>query len=493
MASLATAIVGNGVRMGVAIGLVGAFLLALPSHASAGGPALRVGVTTDLAKQSDPALAQSEVLRAKAAGFDTVRLTQHWLPGQTEPPGGDLGVLKNAVFAAAANRLKVALVVSHPGSRTTPLTEQQRSEFAQFCAALAKALPTVRFFTIGNEPNLNGFWMPQFGPNGEDVAAPAYLELLAAAYDALKAVSPQIQVLGGGLSPRGADNPALSRHTHSPTQFIKDLGTAYRASGRTKPVMDALSINPFPDNSSVSPATPHPNSTSIGIADYDKLVKLLADAFDGTAQPGSKLPIYYGEFGIESLPPAEKLDLYEGTEPTTTKPVDEKKQAEYYRKAIELSFCQPNVAGLFLFLSTDDARRTGWQSGLYYVDQTAKTSLAEVKKAARQSRGGIVAKCAGMQLTPSVDRFGPFGSNGRYGVNFRCSIDCTAEVELVRLADRKVVGKLTGRALGGVYSIIRLPKLRVVPGSYQFSVSFYAPLNRGATVVRATRPFGVRG
>jgi hypothetical protein len=474
------------------VAVVGALALAFASSAFAGGPQMRVGVTTDLAKQGDPALAQAEVLRAKAAGFDSIRLTQHWLPGQTEPPGGDLGLLKNAVFAADANGLKVVIVVSNPGSRTTPLTEQQRSEFAKFCAALAKALPTVRSYTIGNEPNLNGFWLPQFGPNGEDVAAPAYLELLAAAYDALKAVSPQIQVLGGSLSPRGSDNPTLARHTHSPTQFIKDLGTAYRESGRTKPVMDALSLNPFPDNSSVSPATPHPNTTSIGIADYDKLVKLLAEAFDGTAQRGSKLPIYWGEFGVESLPPAEKLSLYEGTEPTTTKPVDEKKQAEYYRRAIELSFCQPNVAGIFVFLSSDDSKRTGWQSGLYYVDKTAKSSLASVKQAARRSRGGVVAKCAGLQLTPVVDRFGPFGSNGRYGINFRCSIDCTADIELERVADRKIVATRTGHALGGVYSIVRLPKLKLTPGAYRFDVSFYAPVNRGSTVVRSTRAFGVR-
>ena len=474
------------------IGSFGALALAFAASAFAGGPALRVGVTTDLAKQSDPALAQAEILRAKGAGFDAIRLTQDWLPGQTEPPGGDLAQLKNAVFAADANGLKVVLVVSHPGSRTTPLTEQARSEFAQFCAALAKGLPTVRLYTIGNEPNLNGFWLPQFGPNGENVAAPAYLALLAASYDALKAVSPRIMVLGGALSPRGSDNPALARHTHSPTQFIKDLGVAYRASGRTTPVMDALSIHPFPDNSSVSPATPHPNSTSIGVADYDKLVKLLSDAFDGTAQAGSKLPIYYGEFGIESLPPTEKLSLYEGTEPTTTKPVDEKKQAEYYRKAIELSFCQPNVAGLFVFLSADDAKRTGWQSGLYYADKTAKSSLAEVKKAARQSRGGVVARCAGLQLTPTVDRFGAFGSKGRYGVNFRCSIDCTAEIQLQRLSDRKIVGRITGRALGTVYSVVRLPKLKLTPGPYRFNVSFYAPVNRGTTVVRATRAFGVR-
>jgi len=465
--------------------------LAFAPTALAGGPALRIGVTTDVAKQEDTALTQAEIVRAKAAGFDSIRLSQHWLPGQTEPPGGDLSQLRNAVFAADMNALKVVLVVSNPGSRTTPLTEQQRSEFARFCAALAKALPTVKLFTIGNEPNLNGFWLPQFGPNGEDAAAASYFELLADVYDALKSVSPTMKVLGGSLSPRGSDNPALSRHTHSPTRFILDLGLAYRASGRTKPVMDALSINPFPDNSSQSPATPH-TTTSIGVADYDKLVKLLAEAFDGTGQPGSTLPIYYGEFGVESLPPAAKSTLYKGEEPTTTKPVDETTQASFYRKAIELSFCQPTVAGIFMFLTTDDPNRPGWQSGLYYPDQSAKASLAAFKKAARQSRGGVVAKCPGLALTPKVDRFGPFGTSGRYGVNFRCSIDCAAEISLVRLSDRTAVGRIAGRALGGVFSVVRLPKLRLTPGAYRFDVSFYAPVNRGKAVVRSSRAFSVR-
>ena len=481
------------VRTGVLKGVVaGVAALTLAPAALAGGPTMVVGTTTDLAKQSDPALAQAEVLRAKAAGFTAIRLTQHWLPDQVEPPGGDLAALKNAVFAATANQMQVFLVVSHPGSRTTPLTEQSRTQFAQFVGALAKALPAVRHYTIGNEPNLNGFWLPQFGPNGENVAAPAYLALLAEAYDALKAVSPNIVVLGGALSPRGSDNYTLARHTHSPTKFILDLGTAYKASARTKPVMDALSINPFPDNSSQSPATAHPNGTSIGVADYDKLVKLLGQAFDGTAQKGSTLPIYYGEFGIESVPPAGKASQYNGAEPTTTRPVDEAKQAASYRKALELSFCQPNVAGIFMFLTIDDPRLPGWQSGFYYPDKTAKTSLPLMKQAARQTRGGIVAKCAALKLTPTVDRFGPFGSNGRYGVTLRCSIDCTVETSLQRMSDNKVVAKHTGRALAGVYSVVRLPKLALVKGVYKFNVAFSAPVNRGATVVRSTRAFSVR-
>src|SRR2546423_1760944 len=81
-------------------------------------------------------------------------------------------------------------------------------------ASPAQALPYRGDFVAGNEPNLNRFWMPQFDKRGRDVAAPAYLALLAQTYDALKAVSPQISVLGGAVSPRGADRANAGRQTH---------------------------------------------------------------------------------------------------------------------------------------------------------------------------------------------------------------------------------------------------------------------------------------
>ena len=45
-------------------------------------------------------------------------------------------------------------------------------------------------FIVGNEPNLNRFWLPQFAADGSDAAATAYEQLLATTYDALKAVHP---------------------------------------------------------------------------------------------------------------------------------------------------------------------------------------------------------------------------------------------------------------------------------------------------------------
>jgi Cellulase (glycosyl hydrolase family 5) len=478
---------------GLVVAVIGALAVAAPAHA--GGPTMRVGVTADIAKQPDLMLATAEVQRARLAGYDSVRLTQYWFPGQTEPTQVDLQVLRNVVDAAALQAMPVYLSVSHPGSRTTPLTAEAREQFSQFVAALARALPSVLNFTIGNEPNLNRFWLPQFNEDGSDAAAPAYLELLAQAYDALKAVSPRIVVVGGAVSPRGSDNPALPRHTHSPTQFILDLGAAYRASGRDRPIMDAFAIHPFADNSSVAPAVPHPTTTSIGVADYGKLVALLGRAFDGTAQRGSTLPIYYNEFGVESVPPAGKRALYLGEEPDTTKPVDERTQGAYYRQAVQLAFCQPNVRGLFLFLTIDDTSLPGWQSGLFYPDRTAKASLPAVRSAARQSRGGVVARCPAMRLTPKVTGLAfPQGAElraRRLAVRFRCDIDCTYVLRLERVGRRTPVTLLSHTALGGRDSLVRLPALRLEPGDYRFRISFVAPVNRGATVSRTSPVFRI--
>src|SRR5207253_9884126 len=173
-------------------------------------------------------------------------------------------------------------------------------------------------------------------------------------------------VLGGAVSPRGGDDPTSIRQTHSPTTFIPDLGEAYRASGRQRPIMDALAFHPYEDNSSVAPVDGrHPNSTTIALADYDKLVAALGKGFDGTPQPGRTLPIYYTEFGVESQIPADKAALYTGREPTAVKPVTEDVQGLYYRQAIEPAFCQPTVRALPIFHTIDEPDLNRWQSGVF--------------------------------------------------------------------------------------------------------------------------------
>jgi hypothetical protein len=58
------------------------------------------------------------------------------------------------------------------GSRTTPLSADDQVSFANHAAALARQVPDLQNFIIGNEPNLNRFWLPQFNADGSDAAAP---------------------------------------------------------------------------------------------------------------------------------------------------------------------------------------------------------------------------------------------------------------------------------------------------------------------------------
>jgi hypothetical protein len=312
---------------------------------------------------------------AHDSGFRAIVLSAVWKDGASA--AADAVPLRRAVDAAVKEHVRPVLAV-YELSSATPADPARRAAFAAYATALAKALPEVRDMIVGNEPNLNLFWQPQFDASGGDRAAIDYEALLAATYDALKAEDPKLDVIGGALAPQGADRP-LSRPTHSPTQFIRDLGAAYRASGRTAPIMDAFSMHVYGESPRIPPTLQHPRTTTIGIADYPKLVSLLGEAFDGTAQPGSKLPVVYGEYGVETAIPPAKASLYTGHE--VIHPVDERTQAVYYVEAIHAAERQPNVRMLFLFHVVDEPRLEGLQSATRYADGSPKSSESPVQAA----------------------------------------------------------------------------------------------------------------
>jgi hypothetical protein len=435
-----------------------------------------IGAAEDVVKQSDPVKAKAEMDLARLGGLNAVRITTIWAPGDTAPSAGVLQLDRNVVDAAQLDGVRVFVSIMNFGSRTSPLTAGDQHDFALFSAALARALPGVRDFIIGNEPNLNRFWLPQFGASGEDVAAPAYEQLLAQTYDALKGVSPSIRVWGGAVSPRGGDRPNTGRDTHSPTIFIQDLGAAYRASGRTTPIMDGFAFHPYEDTSSAPPESTHPYTTTIALADYDKLVSLLDAAF------GPNLPIVYDEFGVETTLPAAKASLYTGTEPTTTNPVDEATQADYYRRGIEIAYCQPNVAGMFLFHTVDEQGLLQWQSGLYYLDDTPKLSRTVVAEAAAEARRGIITQCPGLQLEV----------HARVDTKrvLRCDIDCNYVARLQKLPKLSTTFVIRGRALGSVPTKLRFG--RAAPGRYRITVVTMAPVNPGPLAAAISPPFALR-
>lgn len=482
-------------RVVVALLLTLAFGLLPARPAAAGGPKMLIGAAEDEVAQSTVVAARGKLELLRLAGFRAVRITSIWQPGLAEPTQGERDRLSTVTAAAQLSSMQVYVSVYNAGSRTTPLSDQDQADFASYAAAIARAYPSITSFIIGNEPNLNRFWLPQFGLDGSDAAATAYLSLLARSYDALKGVSPTVTVIGGALSPRGGDRPGGARQTHSPTAFITDLGAAYRASGRALPIMDEFGIHPYEDNSSIPPSATHPNSTTIAVADYDKLVALLGQAFDGTAQRGSRLSIVYGEFGVETTIPAAKAALYTGSEPATIKPVDPATQAIYYSDAMALAFCQPNVRALFLFHAVDERDLDRWQSGVYYADWTPKISLSPVSKAARDSRGGVIARCPGLALTPTAKVGYPRHkalTSVPLAVRITCDIDCAYRVRLEKLPRHSTTLAARGVALAGTRTLVKLPERRVAPGHYRFTVGLLAPVNTGPPTLLASPPFTIR-
>jgi hypothetical protein len=322
---------------------------------------------------------------ARRAGFQVIVLSSVWSRGARTPANDETYRLNTAIDSAQRVGIQPILAV-YSFSGDTPLTARDRAAYTSYAVALLRRIPELRYISLGNEPNSNLFWMPQYGPGGADSAAAAYFELLRAAYPAVKKASPNVTVIGASLAARGNDKPNGIRQTHSPTHFIDDLGVLYRRSGLEHPPFDLFSIHPYPPNSSVPPTATDPHSTAIGIADYPKLVRLLTRAF------GTPPPIVYGEYGIQTEIPRSELDLYSGVRSPTIRPVSEERQADDYVTAIDLASCQPLVRMLVFFHVTDETALTGLQTGLFYPNGKPKRSLGRVADAAETAERGQV-KC----------------------------------------------------------------------------------------------------
>jgi hypothetical protein len=155
------------------------------------------------------------------------------------------------------------------------------------------------------------------------------------------------------------------------------------------------------------------------------------------------------------------------------KPVPESVQGTYYRQAVELAFCQPNVRGFFIFHTIDEVDLNRWQSGLFYVDQEPKSDLPAVRSAMKEARRGVVTRCPSLALRPRVSI--AVRVAGGVQARLRCDIDCTYNLT-VRSAKR-TLARRKGRAIGGVTRRVSLGSL--ASGRYTLTGSITAPVNPG--------------
>lgn len=208
-----------------------------------------------------------------------------------------------------------------------------------------------------------------------------------------------MNVIAPATSPWGNDDPgATTNVSHSPTRFLLELGAAYRASGRTKPIFDTLGHHPYPASSAERPWRSHTSDQVISIGDLDRLVGAAEQAFGGTEQraPGSGLPIWYLETGYQTVPDQSKAGLYTGTEnwpgslpdaaggePAQPPPSADSlapDQATQLVDSLRLAYCQPHVQAIFNFQLRDEPDLERWQSGLLWADGTRKGSYDAFKR-----------------------------------------------------------------------------------------------------------------
>jgi hypothetical protein len=358
--------------------------------------------------------------------------------------------------------------------------------YAEYVALLARTYPTVKNFIVGNEPNQPRFWQPQFDSAGRNVSGSSYFTLLAAAYDALKAVDPSIRVIGLGLSPRGNDQPSARNNVStSPVRFLSQLGKTYRASGRKKPIMDELAFHPYPDHDTDALLKGYrwPNA---GVPNLDRVKQAFWDAFNGTSQPlfgegraRGSMTLRLDELGWQ-VDVVSVASAYTGRE--SIQPTSEAAQAQIYGDSVRYLACDASVRSILFFLLRDEADLDRWQSGLVRVDGTRRASFEAVKAAMAQSGG----KCAGQArswrhsttVSGAKVRFPAKRSfpARRLTLALVANAQEDATVEAVLLKGKRRVLVQRGPVAAYRSKILRL-STRFRPGRYTFRVTFKAAMN----------------
>ena len=340
-----------------------------------------VGVDDDLIKWTSRPT--TVVATARSLHVDAMRVTLQWTRGRSTLSGRDHTQLRRAV---TASRYGVQIVLSVYGRATdAPDERSERDDYCDFVEGVLRRYTEIRNVVIWNEVNSPAFWQP-----GGDPAA-AYEALLAQCWDDIHESLPNVRLL------------TTTAANHDPAEFIRGVGVAYRASGRTRPIFDAAGHNPYPLYPDEPVTATH--TGYIGQGDYARLVGALDDAFARTGQQPTA--IWYLEDGFQSTIDVGRRSYYSGRE-SIGRAVSPSGQASQVAAALRLASCQPRVAAFFNFLLVDERSLAGWQSGLLWADWRRKPAFDAYRQAIDDVRRGAVPCGSGLgvspELTPALSR-----------------------------------------------------------------------------------------
>jgi hypothetical protein len=367
------------------------------------------GVADDAGKYADDGGAWFNQ-ELKGANLSEERWTLSWSPDR--PTSIDeLPFLTRAAPQAQTDGIKVELALYG-----RPASAHDATAFCAWAATVAQTAAQwgIHDFIVWNEPNTQLYWNPQ-----DNSTPAAYEALLAACYDSIHAADPAANVIGFGLSPRSS-GPTQT----APIPFIKGVGAAYKASGRTTPIMDEMSVHPYPNPNSPTdaPDVGYANTDFFGIPNLDRVKQALYDAFNGTGQPTTVdgLQFVIDELGWQT--DTTSYPQYIHNENVAA--VSEQTQAQYLQTVVQKYFaCDPTVATVNLFLLADESTRDGrdqnnsvagggWQSGLLTAGGAGVSSPKQAYSALAALFAAGRSACTGTQV-----KWTPAGSSGGTNVS----------------------------------------------------------------------------
>jgi hypothetical protein len=341
----------------------------------------------------------------QSLGVDTVRALVLWnriapdALSSTKPafdasdpdayPAANWGRLDALVQGAQERGIDVLLTPTGPGPgwasdcsgdyNARRICRPNPEEYGAFVTAIARRYPSVRRWSIWNEPNQGGWLTPQYSITSKGATPEAphrYRRLVQAATAALAATGHgNDQVLLGETAPIGRTGGALATRSLSPVVFWRELlcldsrGRALTGSNAT--ARDCRS----PGRLAVTGAAHHPYTRGAGRPPTDSAgrdditlasIGRLSLWLDRGARAGRlprSLPIYSTEFGFQTNPPDRSAG------------VSLSRQAEYLNQSEYMSWVDGRLRSVAQYELFDERDLGAFQTGLRFEDGRAKPGL----------------------------------------------------------------------------------------------------------------------
>lgn len=359
-------------------------LMAAPAAALANGG--QASVFQDDAQFLNPATRDLALTRVHALGADYIRTMVIWRTvapkhkpaNQADPAVYDWSRYDGLVAAARARGMKVLMTPTTPaptyatahyrrGHYAPGTYKPSTSAYAAFVKAAGRHFrTTVGTWSIGNEPNLNGWMSPQGA-----YAAHHYRDMYRAGVASLKASgNAHDRILFGELA------PTKTKRTTAPVTFLREVfclssrgrrlgGKAARRLGcghYRRLQASGVAHHPYTNAAACTPLCKG-GPQDITIASLGRLSTVLDQAARaGRISRAARTHIWLTEFGFQSNPP-------------NSGPISLSEQAEFLNWSEWIAFRNGRVRSYGQYELVDPGAAT-FNTGLYLQTGKAKPSLA---------------------------------------------------------------------------------------------------------------------